>query len=182
MKKYIDLLNRGESLIFPTETVYGIACDATNSKAVRHMYALKDRPMDQPTSIFVKDFETARKIGWFDDTAAAFGQKHWPGPLTLIVPLAGGEIAPEVTCSTNTIGIRIPDSDFILTLLREFGRPLSCTSANKKGEPAPTCRQEVTLTGAEIIPGACRFGKASTIIDCTQSPVKIIRDGSIKIG
>lgn len=183
MNTYLSFLSAGQSLIFPTETVYGIGCDATNSAAIKYMYQLKNRPNTQPTTIFLPDIATAHLYGVFNATASKLAEQYWPGPLTLILPLnPNTNLAPDVTGNTNTVGIRIPNDTFILDLLKRFGKPIACTSANKSGHPSPARAADIDLPGARIIDGDDRcVHPPSTIIDCTSEHPRIIRSGAIKI-
>src|SRR5215471_14278392 len=102
------LILAGETVAVPTETVYGLAADATNSEAVARIYEAKGRPSFNPLIVHVPDLQAAERIGRFDDQARGLAQHHWPGPLTLVVPLKSQNIASIVTAGLPTIGLRVP--------------------------------------------------------------------------
>ena len=120
------LILAGEPVAVPTETVYGLAADATNAEAVARIYAAKGRPSFNPLIVHVPDLAAAQKIGRFDGQAVALAEKHWPGPLTLVVPLRQeAKIASIVTAGLSTIALRIPAHPAMQALLEACGRPLA---------------------------------------------------------
>src|SRR6187401_2389196 len=126
-----ELIRVGEPVAVPTETVYGLAADATNAEAVARIYAAKGRPRFNPLIVHVPDLEAAERIGRFDGEARMLAKKHWPGPLTLVVPLVKGAAIPGiVTAGLQTIALRIPAHPAMQALLKACGRPLAAPSAN----------------------------------------------------
>ena len=118
------LILAGEPVAVATETVYGLAADATNPEAVARIYEAKGRPSFNPLIVHVPDFAFAERIGVFDNEARLLAEQHWPGPLTLVVPLrAGSGIASIVTAGLPTIGLRIPAHPAMRALLQAVGRP-----------------------------------------------------------
>src|SRR4051812_34594162 len=133
------LILAGEPVAVPTETVYGLAADATNPEAVAGIYAAKGRPSFNPLIVHVGSLREAERIGLFSDTARRLAAAHWPGPLTLVVPLAPGSgIAPSVTAGLATIALRSPAHSAMRDLLAATGRPLAAPSANASGGLSPT--------------------------------------------
>src|SRR5205814_5328308 len=121
------------------ETAYGLAADATNQQAVARIYEAKGRPSFNPLIVHVPDFASAERIGEFSSEARALADKHWPGPLTLVVPLReDAGIASIVTAGLPTIGIRVPAHPAMQALLRAVNRPLAAPSANASGSISPT--------------------------------------------
>jgi L-threonylcarbamoyladenylate synthase len=181
------LILAGEPVAVPTETVYGLAADATNAEAVARIYQAKGRPSFNPLIVHVPDLSAAMRIGEFSEEALALASKHWPGPLTLVVPLrSGAGIASLVTAGLPTIGLRIPDHPAMQALLRESGRPLAAPSANASGSISPTRAAHVLKSLGGHIPliidgGATERGLESTIVAATGGKLRLLRPGPIQI-
>ena len=182
-----DALRRGELVIYPTETVYGLAADASNEQAIKLVYDAKGRLNNRPLPIQVANVEDVSKaVEYMSPDARRLAELYWPGPLTLIMP-KGANISSLVTSGGNTVGVRIPDHRIALALLKEFGGPMTATSANAAGNPAPTTAEaairEVGENVSVVIDGGrSRFGVASTVVDMTSIPPKVLRQGSISYG
>ncbi len=181
------LILAGEPVAVPTETVYGLAADATNAEAVARIYAAKGRPSFNPLIVHVADFAAAERIGEFDDQARALAGQHWPGPLTLVVPLRpGADIAALVTAGLQTIALRVPAHPAMQALLRATGRPLAAPSANASGTISPTRAAHVLASLSGRIPlvvdaGATMRGLESTIVAATGGPLRLLRPGPLQI-
>ncbi len=181
------LILAGEPVAVATETVYGLAADATNAAAVARIYEAKGRPAFNPLIAHVPDLMAAGRIGEFDDDARALAEQHWPGPLTLVVPLrerAG--IASIVTAGLSTIGLRVPAHPAMQALLRAVGRPLAAPSANASGSLSPTRADHVLKSlGGRIAlildSGATERGLESTIIAATDGALRLLRPGPIEV-
>ena len=181
-----ELLAAGESVAFPTETVYGLGADARSAEAVARIYAAKGRPAFNPLIVHVADVETAHRYVEFSDMAQRLAEAFWPGPLTLVLPLKPGHgIASLVTAGLDTLGIRVPAAPVAQSLLRAFDGPIAAPSANPSGRISPTTFSHVSqgLDGriaAIIDGGSCRVGVESTIVgeDPDQSPV-LLRPGGV---
>ncbi len=136
------LILAGEPVAVPTETVYGLAADAMNAEAVARIYEAKGRPSFNPLIVHVPDLAAAEAIGEFGADARALAEQHWPGPLTLVVPLQGNSgIASIVTAGLPTIGLRVPAHPAMQALLRAVGRPLAAPSANAQWIDQPDTRR-----------------------------------------
>jgi L-threonylcarbamoyladenylate synthase len=181
------LVLAGETVAVPTETVYGLAADATNAEAVARIYEAKGRPSFNPLIVHVPDFAAAERIGVFDEPARDLAQRHWPGPLTLVVPLRENSgIASIVTAGLLTIGVRVPAHPAMQALLRAVGRPLAAPSANASGAISPTRAGHVlkSLGGRIrliIDGGPSERGLESTIVAATGGPFRLLRPGPIEI-
>ena len=181
------LILAGLPVAVPTETVYGLAADATDGGAVARIYEAKGRPAFNPLIVHVPDLEQAEAIGEFSNEAGALARAHWPGPLTLVVPLRqGAAIASLVTAGLPTIGIRIPAHPVMQTLLGAVGRPLAAPSANASGSISPTRAEHVLASLGGRIPlildaGPCERGLESTIVAATGGPIRLLRPGPIAI-
>jgi L-threonylcarbamoyladenylate synthase len=177
----------GEPVGVPTETVYGLAADATNAEAVVRIYEAKGRPRFNPLIVHVRDLAGAEHIGEFDAHARDLAREHWPGPLTLVVPLReDAGIASIVTAGLPTIGLRVPAHPAMQVLLRVVGRPLAAPSANASGSISPTRAEHVLKSLGERIPliidsGPTECGLESTIVAATGGPLRLLRPGPIRI-
>jgi len=181
------LVLAGEPVAVATETVYGLAADATNAAAVARIYEAKGRPSFNPLIVHVPDLAAAERIGIFDEQARALAEAHWPGPLTLVVPLReDSSIAALVTAGLPTIGLRVPAHPAMQALLRAVGRPLAAPSANASGSISPTRAEHVAKSLDGRIPlildsGATERGLESTIVAATGGPLRLLRRGPIAI-
>jgi L-threonylcarbamoyladenylate synthase len=181
------LVLAGQPVAVPTETVYGLAADATNAEAVARIYAAKGRPAFNPLIVHVPDLEAAERIGRFDDHARRLALLHWPGPLTLVVPLREDSgIAAIVTAGLATIALRVPAHPAMQALLRACGRPLAAPSANASGRISPTRAAHVLASLAGRIPlvidgGATERGLESTIVAATDGTLRLLRRGPIQV-
>ena len=181
------ILVAGEPVAVPTETVYGLAADATNAEAVARIYQAKGRPSFNPLIVHVPDLGAARELGEFNAEALALAEQHWPGPLTLVVPLRNdASIASLVTAGLPTIGIRVPAHPAMRALLRAVGRPLAAPSANASGAISPTRAEHVLKSLGGRIPliidgGATERGLESTIVGATDGSLRLLRPGPIAV-
>jgi L-threonylcarbamoyladenylate synthase len=181
------LVLAGEPVAVPTETVYGLAADATNAEAVARIYAAKDRPSFNPLIVHVADLAAAERIGVFNEQAKALAEAHWPGPLTMVVPLReDANVASIVTAGLPTIALRVPAHPAMQALLKACGRPLAAPSANASGRISPTRASHVLASLNGRIPlvidgGPTQRGIESTIIAATGGPLRLLRRGPIEV-
>ena len=181
------LILAGEPVGIPTETVYGLAADATNAEAVARIYEAKGRPGFNPLIVHVPDLAAALQIGDFSEEALRLAGSHWPGPLTLVVPLRKeARIASIVTAGLPSVGLRVPDHPAMRALLRATGRPLAAPSANASGSISPTKAAHVLRSLGGRIPlivdgGSTTRGIESTIVAATGGPLRLLRRGPIEV-
>ena len=181
------LILAGEPVAVPTETVYGLAADATNAEAVARIYEAKGRPSFNPLIVHVTDLAAAERIGEFGESARELAERHWPGPLTLVVPLRrDAGIASIVTAGLPTIGLRVPAHPTMQALLQAVGRPLAAPSANASGLISPTRAGHVLKSLGDRIPmiidgGPTERGLESTIVAATAGPLRLLRPGPIEV-
>jgi L-threonylcarbamoyladenylate synthase len=181
------LILAGQPVAVPTETVYGLAADASNAAAVARIYAAKGRPSVNPLIVHVPDFAAAEQIGEFGSAARALANQYWPGPLTLVVPLReNAGVASIVTAGLSTIGIRVPSHPAMQALLRAAGCPLAAPSANASGSISATRAEHVLKSLGGRIPliidgGPTERGLESTIIGATDQRLRLLRPGPIVI-
>lgn len=177
----------GELVAVPTETVYGLAADATNAEAVARIYAAKGRPSFNPLIVHVASVEAAERVAVFDPEALALARAFWPGPLTLVLPRRGdGGLAEAVSAGLPTIGVRVPRHPVMLALLEAVGRPLAAPSANASGGISPTTAEHVLASLGARAPmvldgGATERGVESTIVAVGADRVRVLRPGPIPI-
>lgn len=181
------LILAGEPVAVPTETVYGLAADATNAEAVARIYAAKRRPGFNPLIVHVPNLAAAERLGQFDDAARQLAAQYWPGPLTLVVPRhPDAPIASIVTAGLDSIAIRVPAHPTMRALLAATDRPLAAPSANASGRISPVRAEHVlaSLDGriaAVIDGGKTECGLESTIIAATGGPLRLLRRGPLVI-
>lgn len=170
-----QIIEDGGVCILPTETVYGIACRANNSKAVDRIYAIKGREFDKPLAVCVRDIEAAKKLAQFDDAALRLAGEFWPGSLTLVLPVQNKTL--DKRCyQGDTIALRCPDIEW----REHFKHPLALTSANKSGEPAATTAETDLDVNAVMDTGPSREKIPSTILLVKDGKIKCLRAGALK--
>jgi L-threonylcarbamoyladenylate synthase len=178
------LIRAGQPVAVPTETVFGLAADATNGEAVARIYAAKGRPSFNPLIVHVTSLAQAEQIACFSPTARALAARHWPGPLTLVLPLREDSgIAPLVTAGLPTIAVRASAHPTMRALIEAVGRPLAAPSANASGRISATRAEHVrsSLDGRIplILEGHTSHGLESTIVAVEDEAVRLLRPGPI---
>lgn len=179
------LIGEGQSVAIPTETVYGLACDATDADAVARLYAAKGRPSFNPLIVHVSGPEMARRFVEISPVALDLMARFWPGPLTLVLPLkTGAPIASLVTAGLDTLAIRCPDHPVAQALIAATGKPLAAPSANASGRISPTRAGHVLKSLEGRIPliidaGPTRAGLESTIVAVEGNAFRLLREGAI---
>lgn len=184
IERALEILRNGGLVAIPTETVYGLAGDASNEAAVRRIFEAKGRPADHPLIVHVAAAE--QLAGWaatVPTAAAVLADTCWPGPLTLLVPRAV-HVLSVVTGGRDTVGIRVPAHPLTTELLTRFGGGLAAPSANRFGKVSPTTAAHVIADLGSRVDyvldgGACPVGVESTIVDCSVEPPQILRPGGI---
>jgi L-threonylcarbamoyladenylate synthase len=179
------ILREGGLVAFPTETVYGLGGDATAPGAVAGIYAAKERPRFNPLIAHVPDLAAAMREGVFTGAALALAERFWPGPLTLVVPVAeGGRVSDLARAGLDSVALRVPAHPLAQALLAAVGRPVAAPSANRSGRISPTTADHVlaTLEGridAVLDGGPTRVGVESTIVACLDGPPRLLRPGGL---
>lgn len=184
IREVVALLKKGETIAFPTETVYGLGADATSAEAVAKIFQAKGRPQDNPLIAHVATIDQLKRLvddlpGYVETLIAEFS----PGPLTYVLP-DNGTCAPNVTAGLSTIAVRIPEHPVALAILEACDFPVAAPSANLSGKPSPTTADHVyeDLAGkiAGIVDGGpTGVGVESTVISCNEHDVVILRPGGI---
>lgn len=185
LAKAAKMLQAGQLVAFPTETVYGLGADARNGEAVAAIYAAKGRPSFNPLIVHVASTQHAETLAHFDDDARALAQAFWPGPLSLVLPLKDGHgLSSLVTAGLDTVAIRVPAQPLARKLLALADCPVAAPSANPSGQISPTTADHVLagLSGridAVLDDGPCSVGVESTIV--ATAPVRLLRPGGLPI-
>ena len=173
-------LRRGEVVAVATDTVYGLVCDPAHAAAVDRIFALKHRPDDLELTILAADASDLEGVVLWNGASRELAEAFWPGPLSLVLPVGARRLA--IPRHGSTLSVRIPDHQGLRDLLRRSG-PLASTSANRHGAPAATSaaavRREFGASIAVVVPGGRPRGMASTIIDCSVTPPRVLREGPI---
>ena len=183
LKQAVELLKDGGVVAFPTDTVYGVGVDPLQPQAVRKLYRIKGRPDNKPIAILVGSIEDVELVAQTPSkTFSRLVDRFWPGGLTLI--LEARDLPPEITAAGSTVGVRMPNHPLTLELLREFGGPIATTSANISGEDPAISASEVDAQLGDrvnlIVDGGDTITKvASTVLDLSASPPRILRHGGI---
>ena len=185
IEQAVHLLQSGELVAFPTETVYGLGADASNPSAIAKLYAAKGRPANHPVIVHLSDI--TQLFAWANsvpDNAIKLAEKFWPGPLTLILPKAE-HVRGEITGGQNSVGLRVPAHPLALELLKSFAGGIIAPSANKFGRLSPTraedVRNEFKNEVALVLDGGpCVVGIESTIVDLSKAQPMILRPGMIE--
>jgi L-threonylcarbamoyladenylate synthase len=184
VRRASELLRSGEVVALPTETVYGLAANALDEKAVAKIFQIKGRPANNPIIVHVAGIEMAKRCAKdFPALAEKLAKAFWPGPLTIILPRAE-KIPDNVTAGGETIGVRWPSHPFIQAVIRECGFPLAAPSANLSNSISPTNAEHVRAQLDGKIPlivdgGQSQVGIESTVLDLSVSPPQILRPGMI---
>jgi L-threonylcarbamoyladenylate synthase len=179
------LLQKGELVAFPTETVFGLGADATSDQAVEKLYAVKNRPRDKAFAIMVHDLEQARSLAVFDERALTLAQVYWPGPLSMVLPIKENSgLSKTALAGNDTISLRMPKHRIALDLLKACNTPLAVPSANSSGHLSATTALDVARdlgdkVGLILADATPVIGIESTIIDLTRTPAVILRLGAV---
>lgn len=184
IKKQAEILKKGNTVIFPTETVYGLGANALDEKAVSKIYEAKGRPSDNPLIVHIYDKHQVEELAKdISPKAHVVMDKFWPGPITII--LNKKDIVPSRTSGgLDTVAIRMPSNPIAKELLKETNLPIAAPSANISGRPSPTKANHVyeemnNRVDGIILGGDCTFGLESTVLDLTNDIPTILRPGSV---
>ena len=180
----VDALRRGEVVGLPTETVYGLAADATNDDALRRVFAVKGRPAAHPLIVHIADVSQLDDLASeVSDACRVLVEHAWPGPLTVVVR-AKGSVSRVATGGRDTIAVRLPAHPAARAIIEQLGRPIAAPSANRFGHVSPTSARHVADDLGDDVSvivdgGECEVGVESTIVDCTLDNPEILRPGAI---
>ncbi|GIP21817.1 L-threonylcarbamoyladenylate synthase [Paenibacillus sp. J22TS3] len=180
------MLRAGQTVAFPTETVYGLGADARSTEAVERIFAAKGRPSDNPLIVHIAELSQLDELVLeVNDTARRLMEAYWPGPLTLVLPVRPGAVSPRVTAGLSTVAVRMPAHDIALRLIAAAGCPVAAPSANRSGRPSPTLASHVGedlagLIGGIVDGGPTGVGLESTVAEAgADGTVTVLRPGAV---
>lgn len=182
----LSLLQQGDIVAIPTETVYGLAGNAENEQAIRKIYAMKNRPLNHPLIMHVaENWDLTQWVSTIPDYAQLLMKHFWPGPLTLVMPCKAGKVSPLVTGGQDTVALRCPSHPLAQQVLQKLNFPLVAPSANPFGKISPTTAEHVQHSFQQeklliLDGGRCQIGIESTIVTATNpAGYEILRHGLI---
>ena len=182
----VDILSRGGSIVYPTDTVYGLGVNPFDDFAVRRLFRIKKRDSSKPVPIIVKSIAMAKKLAYIDSKKEKILRSVWPGAVTVVlykIEIVSGFLS----ANTNTVALRIPDNDFCIKLIKAFNSPITSTSANISGENSFVDPEDIVnrfkgeLYKPDLVidAGALKSTRASTVLDLTQGKPKVTRVGPV---
>jgi L-threonylcarbamoyladenylate synthase len=189
-------LKHGGVVLFPTDTVWGIGASIEHSEAIRKLYEIIRREYSQPTAVMVSDIIMAKRYGELSLEAEELALRYWPGSLTIVVPAKTHKVPALICGESGAVGIRIPKHDFLLAIIQELGCGLVAASANISGDKEPGGLSEVKpsiIADVDLVVDTMKAENhdgedrrniehlPSTVVDATQIPFQIIREGSVKV-
>jgi len=184
IQQAIKVLKQGGIVIFPTDTAFGIGCRIDDHTAVDRLFAIRKRPRTQATPVLVASIDQA--LPYLDtpsDIVRQLMKKYWPGALTIVAPCKKNSIYSPIRGGGETIGIRMPDHSDVRTAISAVGAPILGPSANIHGKETPFLFDDLDPTLVQLVdyvlPGVCKEKVVSTVVDCTEEPYKIIRQGVV---
>jgi L-threonylcarbamoyladenylate synthase len=185
IEKAARVLRAGRLVIIPTETVYGLAADASDASAVAALYEAKGRPRFNPLIAHVADLSAASRIADLDARARRLAHAFWPGPLTLVAPIRDlAAVCDLARAGLDSVALRAPDHSVAQSLLQAFGGPVVAPSANRSGRPSPTTVADAVeetgeSAGAVLDGGPCRIGIESTVVSLLDGTARLLRPGVV---
>ena len=186
LEKAIEVAKKGGIIIFPTDTVFGIGCRMDDERAVEKLFELRKRQKDKAVLVLASSIRMVEEyVGHFEIDVRELMKKYWPGALTLVLPAKVEKVPELIRGGGKTIGIRIPDHDSVLRVIRAVGVPILGPSATFSGERTPfnasDLDPELVRKVDFVLPGRCKIKKPSTVLDVTKKPWKILRQGAVKV-
>lgn len=182
----IGVLNSGGVVIFPTDTAMGIGCRIDREDAVKRVFAIKGRAQSKAMPILVSSIEMA--LAYFDspsDIVRRFMKEYWPGALTIVDSCQKNLIHSPIRANGETVGIRMPKFQPLLHIIKQVGVPIVGSSANLSGQPTVFSSSEIDPELVKLVDyvmeGECTLKQASTVVDCSVTPPKIVRQGAVII-
>lgn len=181
----VEALTRGELVILPTETVYGLAADASNAQAVAAIFEAKGRPRFNPLIAHVADAAQAESVAVFDSRARALAEAFWPGPLTIVAPVRDrAAVCDLARAGLDSVAVRVPGHARARAVIAAFGKPVVAPSANRSGRPSPTtfddAVEETGHAAADAVDGGpCAVGVESTVVTVLDGRISLLRPGSV---
>lgn len=185
INKAVKVFKNGGVVIFPTDTVWGIGVSIDQLDAIQRLYQIKKRRKSKPTAVLVGSFSQAKALGKINKTARNLIKKYWPGGLTIVVKAKKG-VPKIIQGKKGTVGLRMPNDKLILKILQKLGKGIVASSANFAGQTIPATRKEINSylikTADLLIEGESKGDLASTVVDFSKKPFKVLREGIIASG
>lgn len=187
INKAVEVLNNGGIIIFPTDTAFGIGCRIDNENAIKRLFRVRKRPQNQATPVLVSSVDMANKylIHIPKKVREELIDNYWPGALTIILPCKKEKVPDLVRGGGGNLGVRMPNDKQIQEVIEKVGVPILGPSANFHKEQTPYSISEVNKKLVHqvdfVLEGNVYIKKTSTVIDCSQNPWKILREGAINI-
>lgn len=188
INKAVDVLNSGGIVIFPTDTAYGIGCRIDNEEAIERLFKIRRRPHDKAVPVLVSSVQMAREyvLEIPQEVEENLIKKYWPGALTIVLPAKIEKIPGLVRGGKDTIGIRMPNSEVALSIIKKVGVPILAPSANFHGEKTAFDFQDLDVELIKLVDLVIKGemnsqGIASTVIDCSVVPWNILREGAVGV-
>ncbi len=187
VKEAVHVLNQGGIVVLPTDTAFGVGCRMDKTEAVERLFNIRKRPVSQATPVLVDSFTMAQK--YWTSPLPSVVQKltslYWPGGLTIIYEGKTHMVSSLISGGGSTFGFRMPNHETVLTIIKNMEVPLLGPSANFHGDPTPYKLEELNKPFLSlvdyVVEGKCSVGVASTVVDCTQKPIQVVRRGAVKI-
>ncbi len=187
IQKAIEMLNHGGVIIFPTDTAFAIGCRIDRSEVIKRLFNIRKRPLNQPVLVLVNGLEMAQEyLEPLNGAVKELMKKYWPGALTIVYKCKTDKVYPLIRGNGKTLGVRMPDHNIVPELIKGVGVPILGPSANFHGGKTPYSLEDldpilVKLADFILEGKTNEIGKASTVIDCSINPWKIIRQGTVRI-
>jgi len=186
LEQAVKIVKNGGIIIFPTDTAFGIGCRVDNESAVQKLFKLRKRANDKAVPVLVSSVKMVEDyLQDLNPEVRQLMKRFWPGGLTIVFKYKKGKIPKLAAGGGLTIGVRMPNNKTTLDLIRKVGVPILGPSANFSGDPTPFKKSDLNSKLVSLVdfvlPGICKLKKASSVIDCTSKPFKILRDGAIDL-
>lgn len=187
LDKLVSCLRKGGVVVFPTETVYALACDITNQDAVNKLYQIKQRSLDKPFAVLMSSIAMADSYVDISDSSRAFIERYSPGPMSYVLPLKAEVRIIESMTKNKTLAIRIPLHDVALKILNAYGKPLVGTSVNLSSEKSASRVNDISDSMKQKIDFIFEgddsgvSGVSSTLVDLCGGDIRILRQGEVKL-
>ncbi|PLX98419.1 MAG: threonylcarbamoyl-AMP synthase [Desulfuromonas sp.] len=179
--RIVDTLRQGGVIVYPTDTIYGLGCDIYNSKGVKRIYQVKKRDARKPFSFICADISDISGYCQVSNFAYKILKRHLPGPYTFVLE-ATRQVPKLLTTNQKTVGVRIPDNEIALAIVRELGHPLVTTSANTSGDDPVNDPDEIEARFGKsidlVVDGGVMMGDSSTVISLVNDTIEVLRQGS----
>lgn len=186
MKNIQSVLDKGGIIVFPTDTAFGIGCRIDRPEAVDRLFKIRKRPLKQAMPVLVSGEHMS--LTYYDspsDIVRRLMKHYWPGALTIVAPCKEQLIYSPIRGGGENVGLRMPNHPSILEIIKEAGVPVLGPSANFHGDPTPYSMEdlnpELLRLVDYVVPGECSLKQASTVVDCSVDPYKIIRQGAVRL-